>query len=134
MSQRARVLGADWQSLQLYSQSFYLSNDAIPRKETVQLTIDPARDTFEGSVSIDVELRAPTSIIWLNAKNLDHRFGIHRTRRRGSVRPEIIPGSDERIGIDGGQPLSGPGNGSNRLSGPSGRQSPDWTVSPQSRG
>jgi len=41
----------------LFSQSFYLSSDVIPRKETVLLTIDPARETFEGRVSIDVELR-----------------------------------------------------------------------------
>ena len=54
----------------LFSQSFYLSSDVTPRKETVQLTIDPARETFEGRVSIDVQLRAPASIIWLNAKDL----------------------------------------------------------------
>ena len=54
----------------VYSQSFYLSSDAVPRKETVLLTIDPAREAFEGRVSIDVELRAPASVIWLNAKDL----------------------------------------------------------------
>ena len=91
----------------LYSQSFYLSNDAIPRKESVLLTIDPARETFDGSVSIDVELRVPASIIWLNARNLT--IGSASIAQGGVVRPaKVVPGSGERIGIDVGQPLTGP--------------------------
>ncbi len=66
----------------LYSHAFNLSNDVIPRKETVQLTIDPARETFEGSVSIDVDLRGLDSTIWLNAKNLTYRIGIPCSGRR----------------------------------------------------
>jgi len=91
----------------VFGQSFYLSNDAVPRKETVELTIDPARETFEGSVSIDVELRAPISIVWLNAKNLT--IGSAVVAQGETVRPaKVIPSSDERVGIDGGQPLGGP--------------------------
>jgi alanyl aminopeptidase len=90
----------------LYSQSFYLSNDVVPRKETVQLTIDPSRDTFEGSVSIAVELQEPTSIIWLNAKSLS--IGAASIEQGGTAQPaKVIPGPDERIGIDGGQRLAG---------------------------
>jgi aminopeptidase N len=90
----------------LLNQSFYLSNEAIPQKETVQLTVDPARDTFEGSVSIDVALQAPTSIIWLNAKNLAISSAF--IAQGDTERPaRIIPGSNEHVGIDGGQPLSG---------------------------
>ena len=90
----------------VFGQSFYLSNDAVPRKETVELTIDPARETFEGSVSIDVELRAPISIVWLNAKNLT--IGSAVVAQGETVRPaKVIPSSDERVGIDGGQPLTG---------------------------
>lgn len=50
--------------------SFYLPDDVIPRKQTVELTIDPARETFSGSVRIEVDLRKPTTTLWLNAKNL----------------------------------------------------------------
>jgi alanyl aminopeptidase len=88
-------------------QSFYLSNDAIPRKETVQLTIDPAREMFDGSASIEVELRAPAAIVWLNAKNLT--IGSAFVAQGDMVRPaKVIPVSDERIGIDVGQTLAGP--------------------------
>lgn len=102
-----RVL-ASWtlMACSLFGQSFYLSNDVIPRKETVQLTIDPARETFEGSMSVDIELRAPASIVWLNAKNLT--IGSAFIAQAGMVRAaRVIPSSGERIGIDGGEPLAG---------------------------
>ena len=90
----------------LFGQSFYLSNDVVARKETVQLTIDPSRENFDGSVSIDVELRAPTDVIWLNAKNLT--IGSAFIGQGDTERPaKVLPVSDERIGIDGGQVLSG---------------------------
>lgn len=91
----------------LYGQSFYLSSDVVPRKESVELTVDPARETFEGTVSIDVELRTPASVVWLNAKNLT--VGSASIAQGDLTRPaKIIPGSSERIGIDAGQPVAGP--------------------------
>jgi alanyl aminopeptidase len=91
----------------LFGQSFYLSNDVIPRRESVQLTIDPARETFEGSVSIQVELREPASVIWLNARNL--AIGSAFVTQNGAERPaKVVPISEERIGIDAGQRIIGP--------------------------
>src|SRR5579872_7100107 len=88
----------------VYSQSFYLASDAIPRRETIQLTVDPARATFRGFASIDIELAAPASIVWLNAKDLT--IGSVSIEQSGMVRPaKVVPSSDERIGIDGGQLL-----------------------------
>jgi cytosol alanyl aminopeptidase len=90
----------------LFGQSFYLPNGAVPRKETIQLTIDPAREMFEGSVSIDVELKAPASIIWLNAKNLTIRSAF--IDQGDTIRPaKIIASPGERVGIDSGRPLAG---------------------------
>ena len=90
----------------LYSQSFYLPNEAVPRKETVQLTIDPARETFEGSVSIDVDLRVPTSIVWLNAKNLTIASALI-AQGGAEHAARIVASPDEKIGIDGGQLRAG---------------------------
>jgi len=89
-----------------YSQSFYLSSQTVPRKETVLLTIDPARETFEGRVSIDVDLRAPASVIWLNAKDLT--VGSASIVQGDSVRAaKVVTGSNERIGIDAGESITG---------------------------
>jgi len=50
--------------------SFTLPDDVIPKKHIVELTIDPARDTFTGWIQIEVNLTKPTAVIGLNAKNL----------------------------------------------------------------
>ncbi len=50
--------------------AFLLPDDVVPRKYVIELTIDPAKDTFEGRAQIEVELKKPTSLIWLNAKNI----------------------------------------------------------------
>ena len=50
---------------------FQLPDDVVPLNYVVGLTIDPSRDTFEGTVSIQLDIRKPTSVIWLNAKDLE---------------------------------------------------------------
>lgn len=50
--------------------SFNLPGDAVPKKYTVDLTIDPSKDTFDGKILIDVELKTSTDHIWINAKDL----------------------------------------------------------------
>jgi cytosol alanyl aminopeptidase len=50
---------------------FQLPNDVVPLKYNVQLSVDPSRDTFEGIVSIQLDIRKPTSVIWLNAKDIE---------------------------------------------------------------
>jgi aminopeptidase N len=50
--------------------SFLLPDDAAPVKYRVELTVDPNRPTFDGSIQIEVELRKSTSIVWLNGKDL----------------------------------------------------------------
>lgn len=49
---------------------FLLPDNVVPLKHTIELTIDPSRDTFTGWARIDVELQAPTSVIWVNAKDI----------------------------------------------------------------
>ncbi len=50
---------------------FQLPDDVAPLKYDVTLSIDPNRDTFEGTVSIALDIRKPTSVIWLNAKDIE---------------------------------------------------------------
>ncbi len=49
---------------------FLLPGDVIPLKHTIDLTIDPDRDTFTGRAMIDVEIKKPLRLIWLNAKDI----------------------------------------------------------------
>ena len=50
---------------------FQLADGVVPLKYNVQLSIDPSREIFEGIVSIQVDIRKPTSVIWLNAKDIE---------------------------------------------------------------
>lgn len=54
----------------LPAQSFLLPNDVIPQKHIIELTVDPNRATFAGWAKIEIELTKPTSIIEVNAKDL----------------------------------------------------------------
>ncbi|MCB2112920.1 MAG: ERAP1-like C-terminal domain-containing protein [Parvularculaceae bacterium] len=48
-----------------------LSDAATPRAYRIDLNIDPSRETFDGHVSIDVDLAEPARRIWLHGKGLD---------------------------------------------------------------
>jgi len=49
---------------------FLLPDGVVPAKHTIELTIDPARNTLRGWARIAVELQRPQSEIWLNGKDL----------------------------------------------------------------
>jgi len=49
---------------------FTIPDGVIPKKHIIELTIDPARDTFSGWALIEVELTKPVSMVLLNAKDL----------------------------------------------------------------
>ena len=50
--------------------AFVLPDDVTPKKYFIDLTIDPSQDTFTGEARIEVEIKKPTSLIWINAKDL----------------------------------------------------------------
>src|SRR5207253_3140125 len=43
---------------------------ARPLRYTLDLTIDPAKDTFSGHVDIQIEMKAPVGTLWLNGTDL----------------------------------------------------------------
>ncbi len=50
--------------------AFTLPDDVVPTKYVVDLTIDPAKDTFDGVARIEVDLKKPVTVIWVNAKDI----------------------------------------------------------------
>ncbi len=67
---RLAVLAVSTLAGQTLAPRFNLPDDVAPKKYTVALTIDPSRSTFEGDVAIDLDVRKPFSVLWLNAKGL----------------------------------------------------------------
>jgi alanyl aminopeptidase len=55
-----------------------LPTDAAPTAYEVHLTIDPAAETFSGSVAIDVELSRPTRLVRLHALDLTIASAVYR--------------------------------------------------------
>ena len=49
---------------------FLLPDGVAPTRYTIELTIDPARDIFQGNARIEINLRKPQTEIWLNGKDL----------------------------------------------------------------
>jgi len=88
--------------------SFTLPPGAAPKKYTVELTVDPNRDTFEGFVQIEIELAQPQAVVWLNAKDLTVREAtVHAGDRTQKARAE--PAAEEFLAIETDSPV-GPGN------------------------
>jgi alanyl aminopeptidase len=50
--------------------SFRLGNAVVPLRQTVDITIVPAEDEFSGATDIDLNVREPQSVLWLNATDL----------------------------------------------------------------
>ena len=47
-----------------------LPNSAIPTHYTLDLTIVPEKETFDGTVDIDTQIKEPTTTLWLNSTGL----------------------------------------------------------------
>jgi len=54
----------------LAPRQFQLSDDVVPKKYTVKLTIDPSQATFDGEIRIQLESPKDFPVLWLNAKGL----------------------------------------------------------------
>lgn len=81
---------------------FLLSDDVIPKKYTVDLTIDPNLDTFEGWARIQVEMRKAQSGVWLNAKDLTVRDAtIQAAGRERKARAQTAGGEFLGMELDG---------------------------------
>jgi len=83
--------------------TFLLPDDVVPKKHSIDLTIDPAKDTFDGVARIDVELKKTTSIIWINAKDI---APLEASVGKQKARAEVVGG--EFMGLNLNAP-AGPG-------------------------
>ena len=75
-----------------------------PTHGSIDLTIIPERDSFTGSVDLDVETKTATALIWLNAADLDVRSATFTGSGRTAA-ARIIPGGDEFVGFGFELPL-----------------------------
>ncbi len=63
--------------------------------QRVELTIDPAAPSFEGTAELEMELAAPTDVVWLNARQLSVKrasvqLGAVEVVAQGYLSPERV--------------------------------------------
>jgi alanyl aminopeptidase len=71
---------------------------ATPIRTSIDATIVPADDAFEGRVILDLEVKQPTSVLWLNAAELDVHSG--RLEADGKTwDATVLPGGSDFVGF-----------------------------------
>jgi alanyl aminopeptidase len=75
-----------------------LPRTAVPTGYTITLGIRPGDDVLRGEMDIDLALNEPTSVIWLNAKDLTVDEA-HLDASGKNLPARVVPGGDEVIGL-----------------------------------
>src|SRR3954454_9847066 len=75
------------------------AQDIEPTSYRATLSVDPAKDDFEGSIQIRVDVRKPAKVVWLNANQLAVKTASVTvgTKRIGAT---AIDGGKDFIGLD----------------------------------
>jgi aminopeptidase N len=86
-----------------------LDGSAQPLNYAVDLTIVPDRDTFRGSVDIGLDVRRPSTILWLNGVGLTIDEASFRPESGPTLQARTVPGGDQFIGFAFDSAISGKG-------------------------
>src|SRR5581483_3003161 len=83
-----------------------LEQAAKPVHYAAELTIVPDRETFQGSIDIDVDFAKPTSLLWLNAHELTigSAYLVNGAERAPA---EVVTGNDQVTGFRFAREVSG---------------------------
>jgi alanyl aminopeptidase len=77
---------------------------AVPIRTALEVTVIPDDDTFEGKAAIDLDVKKPTSVIWLNAAELDVHGG--RLNAGGKTsEATVLPGGSDFVGFQFARPI-----------------------------
>ena len=79
----------------------------VPLHYAPELTIDPTRDRFSGTIAIRVRVDRPTAIVWINARNLviEEARATTVVPTPQSVPARIVTGSEQVTGLEFAAPL-----------------------------
>lgn len=81
-----------------------LDDRAVPTAYDLRLAIDPAQPQFDGAIAIELDVRRPSRILWLNGRNLDVQSARLVSGSR-ELAATVVPGGREFIGFDFTDPL-----------------------------
>ena len=78
-----------------------LPQSVRPVRQSVELTLVPGKDSFEGRIEFTLQLNKPREVIWLNARDLEVRSATINGKPATTA-----PGNKSVIGIVPAQPLA----------------------------
>jgi alanyl aminopeptidase len=82
-----------------------LPTDIVPTRYNLELNLDPAKTDFSGVVTIELKVRKPAGIVWLNQSGLT--ISSASAEQAGAKQEvKIVPGGDDFAGFEFSQPLS----------------------------
>jgi cytosol alanyl aminopeptidase len=81
-----------------------LPGNVRPVRQAIDLSLDPGRESFSGSVAIELELAEPIPVLWLNAVALQIQDA-SLDRGGKAIRLRVVPGNDDFVGFAADEPL-----------------------------
>ena len=82
-----------------------LPETILPVKHTMELTIDPAKETFSGIARIDIRMTGPQAEVWLNARDLTIGDAHFEVAGKSIPAPTTMAGG-EFVGLTPEKPLT----------------------------
>jgi alanyl aminopeptidase len=83
-----------------------LPDGVRPVRNTVELTLDPATEDFTGTITTELEITKPTSVVWLNAKEITVDTATFTAGGAQLPATVVLPGGTEFLGLVVRTPLA----------------------------
>ena len=86
------------------SPTLRLPESVSPLRQSIELTLDPNLETYSGTIEVEVEIRRPTNVLWLNATGL--KVAEASLGQADSLRPaRVVASGDDFVGFSPASPL-----------------------------
>jgi alanyl aminopeptidase len=83
---------------------FLLPKGVVPRKHTIEMTIDPSRETFTGVARIEVQVLKPERLFWVNGKDLSVQEAVVEVGK-SAQKAKVQTAGGEFIGLEVERPV-----------------------------
>src|SRR5579875_504913 len=77
---------------------------AAPTSYKAELTLDPGKNTFSGSILINLDLPEPLQTLWLNQEKITVQSATLNAGGK-SLTPKVLPGGDDFVGFHFDSPI-----------------------------
>src|SRR5947209_15854955 len=81
-----------------------LPDSVVPASYRAELTLDPDKETFSGSVNIEVNVKQSVELVWLNASGITVQDAAFVVGNR-NLTAKAVPGGEDFLGLQFESPL-----------------------------